>query len=147
MTDRTGHCLCGAVSFAARGMEDTFSTCFCAMCQRWNGGPFSGVSVKTENLTVEGSANVGTRQSSDFAERAFCTKCGGSLWYRLTSGQYVGNISIAVGLLDDRTGLTLATEYFADYKDSTNHVPPDVKQYSEADVEKMIASFTGKAKL
>jgi len=143
MTTRTGHCLCGAVSFTAREMEDTFSTCYCAMCQRWGGGPFSGVSVKTENLTVEGSAHIGTRQSSGFAERAFCTKCGSSLWYRLTAGQYVGNTSIAVGLLDDRKGLKLATEYFADYKDSTNQVPPDVTQYSEADVEDMIASFTG----
>ena len=68
-------------------------------------------------------------------------------WYRLTSGQYVGNTSIPVGLLDDRNGLTLATEYFADYKDGTNEVPSDVKQYSEADVEEMIASFTGKAAL
>jgi len=143
MTDRTGHCLCGAVSFTACSMDDTFSTCYCDMCQRWAGGPFSGVSVKTENLEVEGAAHVGTRQSSGFAERAFCTKCGASLWYRLTSGKYVDNISISVGLLDDRTGLTLKTEYFADYKDSTNQVPSDVEQFSEADVEAMIASFTG----
>lgn len=143
MTDRTGHCLCGAVSFTARGMEDTFSTCYCGMCQRWAGGPFSGVSVKTENLKIEGTVDVGTRQSSGFAERAFCTKCGASLWYRLTSGKYVGSTSIAVGVLDDRTGLSLKTEYFADYKDSTNQVPRDVAQYSEAEVETMIASFTG----
>jgi len=36
-----------------------------------------------------------------------------SLWYRLTSGKYVGNTSVSVGVLDDRTGLTLKTEYFA----------------------------------
>jgi hypothetical protein len=143
MTDRTGHCLCGAVSFTAREMEDTFSTCYCDMCQRWAGGPFSGVSVKTENLEIEGHAHIGTVQSSGFAQRSFCTKCGASLWYKLTAGQYVGNTSISVGLLDNRTGLTVKTEYFVDYKDSTNQVPADIEQYSQADVEKMIASFTG----
>ncbi len=59
----------------------------------------------------------------------------------------MGNTSIPVGVLDDRAGLTLSAEYFADYKDSANDVPSDVKHYSEAEVEEMIASFTGKAML
>lgn len=141
MTNRTGQCLCGAVRVKATDVADTFSTCYCKACQRWAGGPFSGVSVATENLEVDGPEHVGVIQSSSFAERAFCKKCGSAVWWRLTSGQYVGNTSIPVGLLDDRSGLVLTSEYFIDYKDSSNDVPEGVEQLTAADVEAIIATF------
>lgn len=139
--DRTGKCMCGAVSFHAKNMADTFSTCYCKMCQRWAGGPFSGVNVPTNSLEVTGREHIGIIQSSDFAERAFCKKCGSGIWWRLTSGKYVGNTSIPVGLLDDTSGLTLSSELFSDYKDSTNVVPEGVEQLTAADVAAIIATF------
>lgn len=143
MTDRTGRCLCGAVTFSATGMSDTFSSCHCKMCQRWVGGAFSGVSVKTENLTVQGAENIRSFQSSDFAERANCKICGSALWYRLTAGKYVGNTSIPVGLLDETDGLVLNHEYFVDYKNSINVVPEDRKQTTSTEIKKIIADFMG----
>jgi len=116
MTNRTAKCMCGAVTLRLQGAEDTFSACYCDACQRWGGGPFRGVSVKTENLGVDGEAHVGIVQSSSFAERAFCTKCGSGLWYRLTAGQYVGSTSVPIGLLDDTSGLKMIREIFTDEK-------------------------------
>ena len=141
MTNRTAKCMCGAVTLRLQGAEDTFSACYCDACQRWGGGPFRGVSVKTENLGVDGEAHVGIVQSSSFAERAFCTKCGSGLWYRLTAGQYVGSTSVPIGLLDDRSGLTLSYEMFSDYKDSSNRVPENTRQMTSAEAEEIIATF------
>jgi len=141
MTYGAGRCMCGAVTFTATDMADTFSSCHCKMCQRWVGGAFRGVSVKTENLTVHGAENIRSFQSSGFAERANCKICGSALWYRLTAGKYVGNTSISVGLLDDSDGLVLSSEYFADYKNCTDEVPEGRKQISAAEVEEMIADF------
>ena len=135
--------MCGAVSFRAVDMADTFSTCHCKMCQRWAGSAFSGASVKSADLKVTGGDNIGTVQSSDFAERTFCKECGSSLWYRLTAGKYVGATSVAIGLLDDTDGLTLNHEYFSDYKNSTNELPEDRKQTTAAEVEGIIADFLG----
>ena len=142
MTDRTGHCLCGAVSFTARGMGDTFSTCFCDACQRWAGGPYNGINVPTENLVFEGVVHIGVIKTTDFAERAFCKKCGSGIWWRLTRGQYVGKTSIPVGLLDDRSGLVLSDEMYSDYKDHTNVRPEGVAQMTSAEAEGIVATFT-----
>ncbi len=142
MTDRTGQCLCGAVKFKAADMADTFSTCYCDACQRWAGGPYNGVSVPSENLKYEGRAHIGVIKITDFAERAFCKKCGSGIWWRLTRGQYVGKISIPVGLLDDRSGLALSDEMYSDYKDHTNERPEGVAQMTSAEAESIVATFT-----
>lgn len=141
MTDRTGHCLCGAVTISATDMADDFSSCHCKSCQRWVGGALNGVSVKAENLNITGQEHVGVFQSSNFAERAYCKTCGSALWFRLTAGKYAGNISIPVGLLDDTDGLVLSTEYFTDYKNSTSQLPESRTQLSSADVGNIIADF------
>ncbi|PHQ98536.1 MAG: hypothetical protein COB40_00575 [Marinosulfonomonas sp.] len=142
MTDRTGQCMCGAVTFSAKDMADTFSICHCKMCQRWVGSALKGVSVKTENLTVHGSKNISAFQSSEFAERANCKICGSGLWWRLTAGKYVGNNSILIGLLDDVDGLKLSTEYFVDYKYNTVEVPEGRTQVTSAEVADIIQDFT-----
>ncbi len=141
MSERRGQCLCGAVRFTAYGMGDTFSTCYCQMCQRWSGGPYRGVSVPSEKLEITGRENIVTIQISSFAERAFCRKCGSGIWWRMVAGPYVGKTSIPIGLLDDRSGLTLSYEMFTDYKDSTTEVPSGTKQMTKAEAEAIIASF------
>jgi len=143
MADKTGQCLCGAVTFEIRDVRSNFGACHCKMCQRWVGGAFRGVSVKTGNLSVTGDKSVSTFQSSEFAERANCNICGSALWYRLTAGKYIGNTSVAIGLLDDSDGLTLNHEYFVDYKNSTNVVPADRKQTTSAEIAEIIADFMG----
>jgi len=139
--DRTAKCMCGKVKLALKDVPDTFSSCYCETCQRWAGGPFRGVTVKTENLEIEGEDHIGTIQSSGFAERAFCKECGSGIWYRLTSGPYVGGTSIPIGLLDDRSGLSLSYEMFTDYKDETNVVPEGIRQMTKAEAEAIIATF------
>jgi len=141
MAEKTGHCLCGAVSFRAMEMGKHFSTCHCKSCQRWVGSALKGISVKPDNLTIEGRENIGVYQSSEFAERAFCKKCGSAIWFRLTAGKYAGNISLPVGLLDEPNGLTMTHEYFADCKNTTDLIPDDRIQVTTTDVEKIVADF------
>ena len=138
--------MCGAVRFSAAEMEDEFSACYCKTCQRWVGGAFRGVGVNADKLTLTGSEHIGLIKSSDFAERAFCRKCGSALWYRLTAGKYTGNTSISVGLLDETEGMTLKYELFTDYKDSTNLVPEGAAQVTSAEVKDIIADFLAEEK-
>ncbi|MGR3342889.1 MAG: GFA family protein [Paracoccaceae bacterium] len=141
MTDRTGQCMCGAVSLSAVNMADEFSACHCKMCQRWVGTAYKGVLVATENLTITGRENINVFASSDFAERANCNICGSAIWWRLTAGPYVGKTSIPVGLLDDTDGMIMSHEYFVDYKNSTNELPDSRVQRTGTEVEKIIADF------
>lgn len=141
MTDKTGHCMCGAVSFVATEMAGNFSRCHCKMCQRWVGGPYDGVQVDTVNLTFTGADNISVYVSSHFAERGNCKLCGSPVLWRLTSGPFVGKTSIPLGLLDNTDGMQMTSELFVDLKNSTSKVPGDRQQMTAADVAKIVAEF------
>ena len=51
--------------------------------------------------------------SSDWAERGFCGHCGSALFYRLKA---TGDLMVSVGLFDDPSAFTLASEIFVDDK-------------------------------
>lgn len=40
----TGHCLCGGVRIELTDASPRVEICHCAMCRRWGGGPFMGIS-------------------------------------------------------------------------------------------------------
>ena len=114
--NRSGKCMCGAVTFVARGLKlEQASVCHCGMCQRWAGGAW--VAVFVETIDCEQDEALTWVQSSDWAQRGFCCRCGSSLFWCLTAvGKYQGTTSVALGSLDDRTGVTLVKEWFIDRK-------------------------------
>jgi len=116
MASRSGRCLCGAVSFVASQAPDVYGACHCEMCRRWTGGALFGLSVPADALQITGQQHIARIQSSDWAERAWCSECGSGLWYRVTlkGGPGHGVYEIPVGLLDDTAGLELEREIFSD---------------------------------
>jgi hypothetical protein len=85
------------------------------MCLRWSGGPLLAVFV--ENLEFTRDDGLTWFESSDFAERGFCSQCGSSLFWRLTAeGKYQGTTSVCLGALDDKSGVNLVKEWFIDRK-------------------------------
>lgn len=131
----TGHCLCGAVSFTARDVPKTFGASHCGMCHRWTGSAFLGVTVQESDLDWTGAGNIKRLQSSDWAERAWCDKCGSGLWYRVTAGGlHKGGYEIPIGLLDDTTGLQLVREIFVDRKPDAFAFAGDHEMLTEAQV-------------
>ena len=101
--ERKGRCLCGAVSYTAKGLGPELGVCHCGMCRRWSGGPLFATS--TEDLVWEGEDTIATYQSSEWAERGFCSACGSALFYRVTApGPYHGDTHLAFGTLDNQSG-------------------------------------------
>ena len=81
------------------------------MCRRWGGGPLLAVDCGTA-VKIAGDAHVGVFDSSQWAERGFCTRCGTHVFYRLKqSGQYL----VPAGLLDDAQ-LSFTHQVFIDEK-------------------------------
>lgn len=115
--EREGGCLCGAVRFTARLGKTTFGVCHCEMCRKWTGSALMGVTVPVENVVWQGAEHIARRQTSSWAERAWCRDCGSGLYYRVTvEGPYAGNLELPVGVLDDANGLTLVNEIYIDEK-------------------------------
>lgn len=107
----TGRCLCGAVTYSAEGVDTNIHSCHCNMCRRWTGGPAFAASVRTVSFT--GAEDIARYDSSEWAERGFCTRCGTNLFYRLKeSDHYV----MWMGTFDDASAFRLAGEIYIDEK-------------------------------
>ncbi len=130
MTTRTGKCMCGAVTFAAEVAGD-FSACHCKMCQRWASGLFMG--VHTEGFEVTTGADVLTRfRSSDWAERAFCAKCGSNIYYKADAQEHP---AVALGTLDDTSGLRRKYEFYTDLEPMGLGRSDNTKTMTQAECE------------
>ncbi|WP_456390052.1 GFA family protein [Profundibacter sp.] len=115
--DRTGKCLCGAVHFTIRDLAPEFGACHCKMCQRWSGSAYLSLTVPANAISFGGADNIARYQSSEWAERAWCKKCGSNLWYQVTAeGPHSGSYHMPIGLLDDISGLKMDREIYADAK-------------------------------
>lgn len=115
--DKTGQCMCGAVTFRVTNLNPEFGTCHCKMCQRWAGSALLGLTIPADTIAFEGLENVKRYQSSEWAERAWCDTCGSNLWYQVTAdGPHSGVYHMPIGLLDDPSGLHMTREIFIDLK-------------------------------
>ncbi|MGV6847738.1 MAG: GFA family protein [Marinibacterium sp.] len=117
MRDRKGQCMCGAVRFSARDVPSEYGACHCEMCRRWTGSALLGVTLPDGKVTWDGEEHITRVQSSSWAERAFCNRCGSGLWFRVTiDGPYAGNVELPIGLFDDAGGMTMNNEIYIDHK-------------------------------
>jgi len=133
-SDISGHCLCGAVSLAAQVKNHDVDACHCSMCRRWTSGPFLALSVD-DSIRFEGVENIGVYKSSEWGERAFCTICGTTLYWRMSGTDHYG---ISAGMLDDSSELVLATEIFVDEKPAYYAFANETKKMTG---EEVVAAF------
>lgn len=138
MDTRTGRCMCGAVTFTVRDLRTDYGACHCEMCRRWTGSAFLGVSVPVANITFEGTEHIGRIQSSAWAERTWCTRCGTGLWYRVTADSpMAANLELPIGLLDDASGLQMTREIFIDCKPDAYAYEGEHRTLTRAQVMKL----------
>jgi hypothetical protein len=112
--DGRGTCLCGAIQITVKNMTGNVGACHCGMCRKWGGGPFMEVDCGSD-VSFEGEENISVFDSSDWADRGFCSKCGSHLFYRLKeSKQYM----MPAGLFDDDKSFVFDHQVFVDEKPS-----------------------------
>jgi hypothetical protein len=127
------------VSYTARGLEPTIKACHCGMCRRWSGGPY--LSIGTSEVEWAGEDAITVFQSSEWAERGFCSTCGSGLYYRVTApGPHHGRMHVAFGTLDDQSGLEMTMEFFIDIKPDAYAFAGERQRLTEAE---LMALFTG----
>lgn len=111
---KKGHCLCEAVKVTAQNVDSKMGVCHCGMCRKWAGGPFMGVDCGTE-VSFDGKENIETFNSSEWAQRGFCKKCGSHLFYFLKQQkQYI----IPIGIFENLDSVTFDHQVFIDKKPS-----------------------------
>ena len=106
-----GSCLCRAVSLSTQ-INQGIAACHCNTCRKWGGGAFLAVQNETD-MSFTGEENIGVYDSSEWAERGFCKKCGTHLFYRLKEDQHY---YIPVGLFDNAKNLVFTHQVFIEEK-------------------------------
>jgi hypothetical protein len=125
-----GSCLCGAVKVSTTNIDNHVAACHCSMCRKWGGGPLLAVECSS-NVTFSGEENIGVYQSSEWAERGFCKKCGSHLFYKLKqNNQYF----MPVGLFDNYQGFIFDHQIFIDEKPEYYCFANETKNLTGAEV-------------
>jgi len=107
-----GKCLCGAVQFEVEVANTEVAACHCNMCRNWSGGPMITIDCG-DSFKVSAQAPILRFQSSEWAERGFCTLCGTHLFYFLKpNNQY----HLPAGLLKIEEQYNFSHQIFIDEK-------------------------------
>ncbi|MET1254086.1 GFA family protein [Aliikangiella maris] len=108
----TVQCLCHAVSMTVENPHQSVGVCHCSTCRKWTGGPMMAVDCESA-VAITGNDSLGIFQSSEWAERGFCQKCGTHLFYRIKqTNQYI----VPVGLFDTANEFNFDHQIFIDEK-------------------------------
>ena len=125
-----GSCLCGAVKILVKSISNEVGACHCDMCRKWTGGPLLAVDCGTD-VSFEGQENISVYNSSEWAERAFCNKCGSHLYYRLKEpNQHI----MPVGLFDADIPFVFDHQIFIESKPSYYHFGNKTKEMTGEEV-------------
>lgn len=107
-----GHCLCGKVSISVESIDINLGACHCSTCQKWGGGPLLALDCK-DKVNFSGEENIKRYESSEWAERGFCSQCGTHLFYRLKDyNQHI----MPAALFDQLENINFDHQIFIDEK-------------------------------
>jgi hypothetical protein len=99
MSGKSGHCLCGAVSYEYDGPENWRGHCHCESCRRNTSAPFTTYfGVSWENFKWTGKMPK-VFQSSPGVKRHFCGTCGTPMAYE--AEKFSHEIHLYAASLDD----------------------------------------------
>lgn len=136
-TEQHGSCLCGAVHVTAQPTSNNVDACHCVMCRKWGGGPFLSTGCGTA-VSFEGEENIRVFNSSEWAERGFCQKCGTHLFYRL---KQEGRYALPIGLFDSNNNWELTEQIFIDQKPGFYSLAEKTQNLTG---EEVFAQYSGK---
>ena len=120
----SGQCLCGGVRYQTRSALRNVIACHCSQCRQTSGNFVAATRVPTADLELIESATLRWYRSSESAERGFCVRCGGNLFWRETGSEHT---SIMAGTVDVPTGLRTVEHIFtadkSDYYEINDSAP------------------------
>ncbi|GAA4342384.1 GFA family protein [Kangiella taiwanensis] len=132
-------CLCQKVRIQVAEAKPHVDSCHCSMCRKWSGGPLLAIDCGS-NVKFEGEDNIKIFDSSEWAERGFCSNCGTHLFYRLKqTNQYI----MPAGLfdsLDTSDSVEFTTQIFIDEKPRYYDFANQTKMMTG---EEVFAAFAG----
>lgn len=110
-----GGCLCGGVRYEIRGPLRDVIACHCSQCRKTSGHFVAASQAQDADLVLVESSTLKWYRSSPEAQRGFCSRCGGNLFWR-PDGRHPPVTSIMAGTIDPPTGLKVVEHIFVEDK-------------------------------
>lgn len=134
MTERTGRCLCGAVTFTLSADPLAVRICWCRDCQHLAANGTVNLLVPADALSVSGpvAEHVKTADSGNQLTRQFCPTCGTHL-FGISSGRPQFRV-VRVGNLDDPSSVTPTTNIWTESAPAWACLDPTLEQVAQQPV-------------
>ena len=95
-------CLCGCIKIKITGKLRHVINCHCSQCMRFHGNFGAYTNCSEDNIEFISKKNLKWYNSSNFAKRGFCSKCGASMFYKRSNRK---SISVSAGMFSNPTKL------------------------------------------
>jgi len=118
--------LCEGVRYSLTGECRDVINCFCTQCQKTSGHHFAATRVDMDQFRLIKDETLTWFESSDFAKRGFCNRCGSNLFWKRHGAD---TISVTAGTIDNPTVLITSANIFVEDM-SDYHDLPSVSQPS-----------------
>ena len=118
-----GSCLCGTVRYRVPDEFRYALICHCSQCRKTSGHFVAASQALSDDIQMVESSTLKWYRSSPEAERGFCSRCGGNLFWR-PDRREPPVTSIMAGTLDAPTGLRIIQHIFVQDKSDYYEVGP-----------------------
>jgi hypothetical protein len=119
MIEKTGSCFCGGVQYIVSGKLRNIVACHCIQCRKTSGHYVAATQCATSDISIT-AETLSWYRSSESAERGFCNRCGGNVFWRKLGTEL---ISILAGTLDGKTDLRLEQQIHVESKGDYYDLP------------------------
>lgn len=126
----TGGCLCGAIRYESTAAPLMMASCHCRDCQKATGAAyFPAIAIPAAALKVRGEPRTFAvrAESGSTVTRAFCGRCGSTLWGWSSAMPDGRNVSAAT--LDDPQRFAPMAHVFTASAQPWDVVPPGSVQF------------------
>jgi len=121
-------CLCDAITIKVGSLAKVFTACHCDMCKKWGG---IWVAVECNDVSFNAQENIQIYDSSNWAERGFCTVCGSHLFYKAKGED---TYFVPVGLFSENQVFEFNRQIFVDRKPDYYCFSNRTQELTEKDV-------------
>ena len=132
MTNISGKCLCGNISFSANTEVKMMANCHCDDCRTATGAAYATlVFVAADEVTIDGAPKVfkHTADSGAAMEKHFCPDCGSKLFGQNSNRPNM--LSIRAGVLTDHAFVKPAVNVYLSSKLESTPIDPALKGFEK----------------
>ena len=125
-SSKIAKCLCGGIKIKVKGKLGKVINCHCSQCRKTHGNYAAYTCCPEENVTFISKKTLKWYQSSTFAKRGFCSRCGASMFCKTLKSK---ELDIAAGMFSNPTTMKTVSNIFTKGKLDYYKLDPNLPKF------------------